>query len=455
MRVRLMTVMALAAMALCVPALAHAANFDVNAATDAYLATVTGDARAKSDAYFEGGYWLILWDTVVAIVAALVILFTRVSTGMRNVAERLTRWRWLQTFIYALLFIIVFSVLTFPMTIYEEFYREHAYGLSNLTLQGWLGEFAIKSAIFGVIGAIVLVPIYAIIRSSRNWWLWLGALNAALTLLLVLAQPLFLEPLLNTYKEMDEGPIKESILSIARANGVPTTHVYQVDASRQSDRISANVAGFLSTVRIALNDNLLKRGTPAEVKAVMAHEIGHYVLNHIVKLVIYTSLLAAASFAFAGLLFGVLQSVFGGLWGVRNIGDTAGMPMLAIGLALFNMAATPVQNSIIRESEAQADIFGLNAAREPDAFATAILKLAEYRKLDPTPLEEIIFYDHPSGRSRVRMAMQWKSEHLNDLPATSVPATAAPAAAAPAPGAPPDSAEPVPQGPDPDDKPVP
>src|ERR671929_24681 len=90
---------ALVAAAVLVPAVAHAANFDVNAATDAYLATVSGEARAKSDAYFEGGYWLILWDTIVAIVAALLILFTRVSTGMRNVAERITRWRWLQTFV--------------------------------------------------------------------------------------------------------------------------------------------------------------------------------------------------------------------------------------------------------------------------------------------------------------------------------------------------------------------
>ena len=444
---------ALIAAALALPSLAHAAAFDVDAATDAYLATVSGEARAKSDAYFEGGYWLILWDTVVAIVAALLILFTRISTGMRNVAERITRWRWLQTFIYGVLFIIVFTILNFPFTIYKEFYREHAYGLSNMTLEGWLGEFAIGTGIGTIIGSLVLVALYGLIRRTKLWWMWATGFVAAFTFFGVFIAPIFIEPLFNTYKEMDDGPVKESILSMARANGVPTKHVYQVDASRQTDRISANVAGFLGTVRIALNDNLLKNCNEAEIKSVMAHELGHYVLNHIVRLVIYTSLLTGISFAFASWFFGVLNGMFGGLWGVRNIGDVAGLPILAIGLALFNFVATPVHNSIIRQAESEADIFGLNTAREPDAWATVVLKLAKYRKLDPTPLEEIIFYDHPAGRSRIKMGMQWKSEHLNEAPAA--PPAAAPAAVSATPAEPTPSAEPVPQGPEPDPAPVP
>jgi STE24 endopeptidase len=444
---------ALVAAAILVPAAAHAANFDVNAATDAYLATVTGEARAKSDAYFEGGYWLILWDTLVGIAACLVILFLRLSTGMRRVGERLAPWRWLQTAIYGVLFIITYTVLTFPMAIYEGFYREHAYGLSNLTLPDWLAEQG-KGLAIACIGIFIFLPmIYGAIRKfPSSWPLFATGLTAIFVLLQVAIAPVFIEPMFNTYKPMDDGPLKESILSLARANGVPAKQVFQVDASRQSDRISANVAGFLGTTRIALNDNLLKRGTPAEVKAVMGHEMGHFVLNHIVKSVIYLALLFGVSFLFAQWGFGLLTGAFGGAWGVRDIGDQAGLPVLMILFSIFGFFATPVQNSIIRENESQADIFGLNAVREPDAFATAILKLAQYRKLDPTPLEEIIFYDHPSGRTRVHMAMQWKAEHLNDLPPS---AQGEPAAAAPTEAAPPPSSEPVPQGPDPDDKPVP
>ena len=452
MLVRLCTVAALAAVALLVPTLAHAANFDINAATDAYLATITGEAKEKSDAYFEGGYWLILWDAVVAIIACLLILFTRVSTGMRNVAERWSRWRWLQTFIYAALFTIVFAVLTFPMTIYEAFYREHAYGLSNMSLPEWLRDYGIGLALNVVFGSLALVLIYAVIRRSpRNWWLWATAVTAVLFVVQFAVFPVLVAPLFNDYKEMADGPVKTEILSLARANGVPTDQVYEFNASRQSKRVSANVSGFLGTTRISLNDNLLTRATPAEVKAVMAHEIGHYVLNHGAKIIVYLSLVFAVMFAFASVGFGILHGIFGGVWGVRDIGDPAGLPILVILFTIFGVLATPVQNSIIRENEIQADLFGLNAAREPDAFATAILKLAEYRKLEPTPLEEIIFYDHPSGRSRVHMAMQWKSENLNDLPSAPPPA-AAPSAA---PEATPPASEPVPQGPDPDAPPVP
>jgi STE24 endopeptidase len=428
---------ALVVIAMSLPTLAHAANFDVKAATDAYLATVTGAARAKSDAYFEGGYWLILWDALVTIAICLLLLFTRASAGMRNFAERIAGWRTPQTFIYSALFLLALAILSFPMTIYEGFYREHAYALSNMTLTDWLIDLAKNMGINVVFGALGLSLIYAAIRAvPRAWPLWATVISSALLIVSVMLGPVFIEPLFNTYKPMDDGPVKESILSLARANGVPATQVFQVDASRQSDRVSANVAGFAGTTRIALNDNLLKRASPAEIKAVMAHEIGHYVLNHLVKFVIYLSLVLAVTFVLTNWGFALLHAAFGGIWGVRDIGDPAGFPILLILFTALGVLTTPIQNSIIRENEAQADIFGLNAAREPDAFATAILKLAQYRKLDPTPLEEIIFYDHPSGRSRVHMAMQWKSEHLNELSPAPAPMAPTPAPKTPAPSVP-------------------
>ncbi len=110
-----------------------------------------------------------------------------------------------------------------------------------------------------------------------------------------------------------------------------------------------------------------------------------------------------------------LADLFGGNWDVRSIDDPAGLPLLILALvSIFMLISTPVSNTIVRTAERQADIFGLNAARQPDGFATATLKSAEYRKLDPSPLEEFIFYDHPSGRSRISMAMRWKAAHIND-----------------------------------------
>jgi STE24 endopeptidase len=215
---------------------------------------------------------------------------------------------------------------------------------------------------------------------------------------------------------MAEGPLKEQILGMAQANNVPASDVMVFDASRQTDRISANVSGLGPTIRISLNDNLLNRTSPEEVKAVMGHELGHYVLNHAQKN------LAAFIALFALILFFLwwaaprLLARHGGRWGVRDVADPASLPLLAALASFAFLLATPLTNSLTRWNEIEADAFGLDAAREPDGFATVAMRLSEYRKLEPGALEEAIFFTHPSGRNRARMSMEWKARHLSELP---------------------------------------
>jgi STE24 endopeptidase len=216
---------------------------------------------------------------------------------------------------------------------------------------------------------------------------------------------------------MADSPLKESVLQIAQANGVPTDNVYEFDLSRQTHGISANVSGFANTTRISLSDNLINRETPGGVRAVLGHEIGHYVLDHNTSLLVMNTLLVAVLFALASLLFNRLSA--GGRWGVRNVWDPGSMPLLFAIIMFLNLLATPISNNITRFHEHQADMFGLNAAREPDGFAQSALLLSEYRKMEPSPLEEWFFYDHPSGYDRIHMAMVWKAHHmaLGDIPA--------------------------------------
>jgi STE24 endopeptidase len=224
--------------------------------------------------------------------------------------------------------------------------------------------------------------------------------------------PVFIAPAFNKYTPLEDPTIREPIIALARANQIPTDKVFVVDASRQTTRVSANVAGFMGTTRIALNDNLLKKCSVAEIRQVMGHEMGHYVLNHGLKLAIYSAILFLVGFAAANWAFGFLLHKRGAAWGVRSLADPAGFPMIILLLSAFSFLATPISNTFTRVTEAEADIFGLNAAREPDGFAKVSLKLGEYRKLDPAPLEEFIFFDHPSGRARIRMAMDWKAAKL-------------------------------------------
>ena len=199
---------------------------------------------------------------------------------------------------------------------------------------------------------------------------------------------------------------------MARANQIPVTNVYVVDASKQTKRISANVAGILGSARIALNDNLTRRCSLPEIRAVMAHEMGHYVLNHVYKIILELACVCLLAFSLAKVVFEALVRRFGARWRVEGIADPAGLPLLVLILTTFFFLYTPISNSLTREYEAEADSFGINTAREPDGFAQAAIKLGEYRKLDPGPVEEFIFYDHPSGRARIMKMMEWKAAHL-------------------------------------------
>jgi STE24 endopeptidase len=394
---------------------APAAHFDVEAATNAYMAELTPAQRARSDAYFEGGYWLILWDLLVALGVAWLLLGTRLSARMRNLAERITRWRWLQTAIYVVQYIVLTTLLTLPWSLYEGYFREHKYGLSNLTLGGWFGEQAKALMVGLVLGTIVLVVIYAVIRkATRTWWLWGAGVAIVFIVFAATIAPVYIAPLFNTYKSLPESPLKDQVLSMARANGIPATDVYWFDASRQSKRISANVSGMFGTTRISLNDNLLNRSTPREVKAVLGHEMGHYVLNHVYTGIVFFGIIIVLAFAFVRWGFDRALRRWGERWQLRGIGDVAGLPLLAALLAVFMSAMTPVTNTISRTMEAEADAFGLNAARQPDGFAQAAVQLSEYRKMHPGPVEEFLFYDHPSGWQRIHRAMIWKAESLDD-----------------------------------------
>jgi len=389
--------------------------FDPDKATNAYLAQVSGEARQKSDSYFEGGYWLILWDAVYAIVVSAILLFTRFSARMRKFAEGVTRSRFWQAPIYIMLYVIVTTVLSLPITIYENFLREHQYGMSNQNFVQWLGDFGIITAVDFVMITLIGTFVYAAIRGSkRYWWVWGAAITMGFFVTGAAVQPVFISPLLNHYTPLKEGKLKQDILSLARSEGIPVTNVYEFDASKQTKRMSANVSGLFGTTRISMNDNLLNRGSDREILAVLGHEMGHYVLGHVTTGILEIGLVILAGFAFTAWGFGVLAGAFGGIWDVRSVDDPAGLPVLMAVVTFFFLIATPVTNTIIRTQEAQADIFGVNAARQPDGFAKAALHLSEYRKLDPSPLEEYVFFDHPSGRNRIHMMMVWKKEHLND-----------------------------------------
>jgi STE24 endopeptidase len=389
-------------------------QFDPEMAAKAYITSLSAEKRAVSDKYSEGNYWHMLWALLIEFLAAIVFLYFGLSKWMKKISSFVKNIN-LQNLIYIVLYFVFSFVIALPYSIYKGFIREHRFGLSNMNFGAWFKEEMIGLLVNIILLGLLLLVIYYIMRKTKErWWIWAGGISTVFIILMIFISPVFLAPLFNDYSELPDGPLKEEILSLARANGIPTNNVYQFDASKQSKRISANVNGIGSTIRISLNDNLLNRCNRKEIRAVMAHEMGHYVLHHVQRLILLFSIMFFVGFWLLHISFRWLWRRWGKRWNIRDISDIASLPLLMVILVFFLFVSTPLINNIVRQDEVEADIFGLNAAREPDGFASVAMMLSEYRKVSPGHWEEILLYDHPSPRSRVIMAMQWKAENLNE-----------------------------------------
>ncbi len=400
------------------------AQFDAEAATEAYMAYMPPAAVARSNAYFQGGYWLILWDFLYGAAISLVLLNLRWSPQMRDLAARITRFRWLQPLPYAVMYTVAVAVLGFPLEYYESFVREHKYGMATQTFGPWMGDELKSLLVSVVVSSVAMVILFAIVRRFPNtWWIWGAGATLCLMTILIAIGPVYLQPIFNTPKKLDDPKITMPILRMAHANGIPTNDVWQIDASRQTTRMSANVSGFGNTMRITLNDNLIRRGSPEEIQAVMGHEMGHYVLNHIPKAIMFFLIVITLSFAY--LFWGIKWALsrWGERWQIHSAGDPAVVPLVVFLVTILSFVATPINNTFVRVQEKEADMFGLNASRLPDGFAQAAIHLGEYRKMRPGPVEEFLFYDHPSGYNRIHSAMVWKGQNLDLVQPSAEPAT--------------------------------
>jgi STE24 endopeptidase len=395
------------------PAAQPSDHFDADAATEAYMAMIPPAAKTRSDAYFEGGYWLILWDFIYASAIMLLLLNLRWSAKMRDLAARITRFRWLQTLLYWVQYLIITTILGFPLEYYENYAREHKYGMATQTFGPWMGDELKGFLVSLVLGAITVVILFAIVRRlARTWWIWGAAAALVLTTIGIAIAPVYIIPIFNKVQRLNDPKVTGPILRMAHANGISTNDVYEIDASRQTTRMSANVSGFGNTMRITLNDNLLRRGSPEEIQAVMGHEMGHYVLNHIPKDILFLAIIDVLSFVY--LFYGLQWALarWGDRWQIHDVADPAVLPLVFLLAGILFFVLTPIMNTQTRTEEKEADMFGLNASRQPDGFAQAAIHLGEYRKMRPGKLEEFIFFDHPSGYNRIHSAMLWKGANL-------------------------------------------
>jgi STE24 endopeptidase len=381
--------------------------FDPAAATAAYIDALGPAALAKAAAYTRGGEWLGLWDVVVAALVA--VLFVRLRILDRLDARLAGRGFVPRTLLVCAAFLLLSALVALPWNLYQDWWRESAYGRTSQPLGDWLAQGAIGMVFATLFGALFFLGIYALIRrAGRRWWIWSGGLAAFAISLLLLLAPVVVEPLFNDYRPVPAGPVRDALVVQAQQAGIEPGRIFLYDGSRQSNNFTANVSGLGHSARIAISDVALKGASLDEVRAVTGHEIGHYVLGHIWMMVAVFSLLAILLFFLADRLYARVARTFGS---AAAIGDPRGLPVLMFMLTLFAFLAQPVRNGLSRSDESAADAYSLRTVNLPDALASALVKTAEYRNPRPNAAEEFIFYSHPSVERRVRAAMEWKAAH--------------------------------------------
>jgi STE24 endopeptidase len=393
-------------------------SIDINAATAAYVDALGPERLARAAAYTTGAHWMLLGSFLVSILTAYLIARSGVlrhrlvhkdgspnSTAARSAA----------------VFLVLTSLLSLPWTVYDSWCREHEYGRSSQPLGDFLGQWALGTAISTLIGAALITAIYIFLRrSGRTWWIWATGVVAVGMAVLMLAAPVLIEPLFNTFKPLPAGVVRDALVPMAIEAGVPTDRIFVFDGSRQSNNFTANAGGIGSTARIAVSDVAFKDATLAEVRGVTGHEIGHYVLKHSQWGILLTSVMALICFLIAERAY---PAVARALKIKAEFSDPVGIPALAVTLSIVGFIATPFQNSMSRYFESAADRYSLEHVGEADGLATALVKTADYRNPRPSQIEEVIFYDHPSVERRVRDAMTWKAAHSPDAGPSASPAT--------------------------------
>jgi STE24 endopeptidase len=340
------------------------------------------------------------------------VLFGGASARLRASAGRWTSRPFLADALYLLLFRLLARAVMLPLAYVRGYVVEHRYRLSNQDHRGWLVDQAKATALGLAFELPITLAAYTVIRRSpRRWWVILSGLALPFTVLTAQLYPVLIAPIFNKYVPLRDGALAERVRRLAERAGVRVADVVEMDMSRQTRKANAFFAGIGPTKRIALGDTLVAEFTPDEISVVVAHELGHQIHRDIWKGVALGSLVTLGGALALSRLGPVALARSRHRSGVADLGDVASLPLLWLLMGLIDVLAMPLANAFSRNLvERPADRYALELTGQPDAFASAMEKLARQNLSDPDPprLIHLLLHSHPSVKERVAMARGWR-----------------------------------------------
>lgn len=361
--------------------------------------------------YYRSGNLLWAVNVLVGLVVPAVILFSGWSARLRDWARRVGRG-WAGTvLVYVFLYVTLTGLITLPLAYYEGFVREHAYGLTHQTLSKWTSDTVTSWLVGCVVGGIVALIGYAIVRRSpRRWWLWTWLAALPLLILAFVVTPIWIAPLFNKFGPMEDKALEQRILAEARRAGIEDSRVYEVKKSVDTEKVNAYVSGFGNTKRIVLYDTIIKKLTPDELLFVLGHEMGHYVLRHVVLLILSTWLVIGVLLYLIHRISQALLRRWQGRLGFSSLADPASLPLFLLLGGALSLLLDPVQLAISRHLEHEADRFGLELTHDNHAAAMAFVKLQQNNLGVPYPgrLYTLWRASHPSLGERIEFSNNYR-----------------------------------------------
>ena len=368
--------------------------------------TLPPDKLAKGEHLATVYHTLWLVDTAWGLLTLWLLLKFRIASRMRNVANNLSKNRWAQGAVFLLLLGILLTLLQLPF----DLFRQHVALAAGLSVQGWGSWFAdfLKSlALTGIIGyLIIMLAFYLIGKFPRRWWIWFSAAIMLFSIIGVLITPYVIDPLFNKFEPLAQSnpALVEQLERVVKRGGgnIPPDRMYLMKASDKTTQLNAYVTGFGASKRVVVWDTSLQKGTTDEILFIFGHEMGHYVLGHVVLSLLFSFPVVLLGMYLAYRIVNALIARYGEQWRVPTQHNWAALVVFLLVLNTLGLLSEPIDNAFSRTIEHNADVFGLEAVQgivpNPQATGQAAFQLlgeTSYNVPDPNPLNEFWRDSHP------------------------------------------------------------
>jgi STE24 endopeptidase len=372
-------------------------------------------ARARSLYYWRTGlsFGSLLWS----ILVLLALLNFRWAAALGISTSSVSRRPWLQGLCFVPLFLLAVSVLQLPLSILGH-HISLSYGQS---VQGWGSWFLdwTKGLLLDLItGTVALSVVFALIRHTRRWWLWLWIVSLPMQVLVTFVLPLVVDPMFNHFEPLAQTnpALVQQLERVVSKTGIsiPPSRMFLMKASEKYTSSNAYVTGFGASRRVVVWDNTLKSSPPDEILLIFGHELGHYVLHHIERGLAMGAVLSVFFLWVGSHLVRFLIVRYGQRWHIASLEDWAATGVLLLGLAILSFLAEPIANGISRMQEHQADVFGSEVVHgivaDPQKVnAESFQRLGQESLEYPYPSPFVVFwtYTHPPIADREAFAQSY------------------------------------------------